>query len=213
MLRAMAVVLVLFLVSCSAKPAACAVENCTGCCDDKGACQPGTGLESCGASGAACTSCYTRHSVCTNQVCVVAPDGGGAGGGAGGGTGGGGGTVDAGPTTYPDGGSRFAYWDGGTCAVKTDCPCFSSDDCGPGFTCHSEDSTGVNVFCIPGARGAGLVGAGCIGEADCASAPCTDSTSSGMKCSALCGGAVDCVPSLPRCIDIGFGVNRSICSP
>ena len=205
MLRLMAVVVVLSLVSCSAKPPACA-DTCSGCCDEKGACRVGTDQSACGANGANCSSCI---GVCSNQVCVGSADGGGAGGG----TGGGGGTVDAGPTTYPDGGSRFTYWDGGTCAVKTDCPCFSSDDCGPGFTCHSEDSTGVNVFCIPGARGAGLVGAGCIGEADCASALCTDSASAGMKCSALCGGAVDCAPSLPRCIDIGFGVNRSICSP
>jgi hypothetical protein len=39
--------------------------------------------------------------------------------------------------------------------VKNDCPCFSSDDCGPGFTCRSEDSSGLNVFCVPGARGVG----------------------------------------------------------
>ncbi len=121
--------------------------------------------------------------------------------------------VDAGLTRYPDGGSLFRYWDGGTCAVKTECPCFSSDDCGPGFTCHSEDSSGTKVFCIPGARGAGLVGAACTGERDCLSALCVDSTSSGQKCSALCEVVGECAVPLPRCTYIGFGVDRSICSP
>ena len=149
---------------------------------------------------------------------MIVPDGGGAGGGTGGGAGGAPDAgndagIDAGPSTYSDGGSRYRYWDGGSCAVATDCPCFSSDDCGPGFSCHSQDSSGANVFCVPGARGAGEAGDSCTGEADCASALCTDSASSGMKCSALCDLAAECPPSLPRCIYIGFGVDRSICSP
>jgi hypothetical protein len=97
--------------------------------------------------------------------------------------------------------------------VKNDCPCFSSDDCGPGFTCRSEDSSGLNVFCVPGARGVGAVGATCAGEADCASALCVEASDGGKGCSALCESITDCVPSLPRCTYIGFGIDRSICSP
>jgi hypothetical protein len=141
-------------------------------------------------------------------------DAGPAGGGGGAATGGGGGsaTVDAGPT-YPDGGGLSRYWDGGACAVKTDCPCFSSDDCGPGFVCHAEDNSGLNVFCVAGARGAGLAGDACATEADCLSALCTDSTSAGKRCSALCSVAAECPATLPRCLRLGFGVDRSLCSP
>jgi hypothetical protein len=35
----------------------------------------------------------------------------------------------------------------------------------------------------------------------------------GKGCSALCESITDCVPSLPRCTYIGFGIDRSICSP
>jgi hypothetical protein len=141
--------------------------------------------------------------------------GGGATGGGGGATGGGGGATGGGggsAALYPDGGSRHSFWDGGSCATKTDCPCFSSDDCGPGFTCQSEDSSGLNVWCKPGTRGDGGVGAACAVEGDCESALCTDSNA-GMYCSALCSGDGDCPSVLPRCVYIGFGIERSICSP
>lgn len=124
--------------------------------------------------------------------------------------------VDAGarPGFYADGGSMHRYWDGGSCAVKTDCPCFSSDDCGPGFTCRSEDSSGNNVWCVPGARGDGGVGATCTGEADCLSALCVSgSGSTSSVCSALCDSVADCPAVAPRCTYIGFGVDRSICRP
>lgn len=121
--------------------------------------------------------------------------------------------VDAGVLPrYPDGGSQQRYWDGGTCAVKTDCPCFSSDDCAPDRSCHSEDATGLHVYCAPGARGAGQVGAPCTAEGDCLSALCTDSTTTGQRCSALCDVAAECPTTLPRCW-IGFGIDRSICAP
>lgn len=119
---------------------------------------------------------------------------------------------DAGPVTVDAGCCDF--WDGGSCAVKTDCPCFSSDDCPPTHWCHSEDDTGANVFCIPGARGTGLVGDGCTGETDCRSALCISSSTAGMRCSALCvEDAGTCHPSLPRCLYVGFGVDRFLCSP
>lgn len=159
--------------------------------------------------------------VCSNAVCGPGSvDGGGAGGGSatGGGTATGGGVgvdagVDAGLTRYPDGGTLFRHWDGGSCAVKTDCPCFSSDDCGPGFRCVSEDTTGLNVFCVPGARGAGLVGAPCTLESDCLSALCVTGSDGGNGCSALCETAAECAPAVPRCTYVGFGIDRSICSP
>lgn len=213
------------LLACSKSPCA----DCAGCCDESGQCQPGTGPYACGMGGATCANCMVQHAVCFEQACVLSYDGGGPGGGAGGGSGGGGGEAqdaggddagfddagsgDAGTTTWPDGGTLYRYWDGGTCAVKTDCPCFSSDDCGPGFYCHSEDTTGTQVWCVPGARGAGLAGDACTGEADCLSALCTDSASTGMRCSALCTDMADCPASLPTCQYVGFGVDRSLCAP
>lgn len=126
------------------------------------------------------------------------------------------GGLDAGPRrgVYPDGGSMYRFWDGGACAVKTECPCFSSDDCGPGFTCRSEDSSGTQVWCVPGARGDGGVGAACSLEGDCLSALCvTGGSASQSVCSALCDTAADCAPAVPRCTYIGFGVDRAICQP
>lgn len=121
--------------------------------------------------------------------------------------------LDAGASgRYPDGGTMYRNWDGGTCAVKADCPCFSSDDCGPGFVCRSEDSTGLAVYCVPGERGDGGVGAPCQTEADCVSALCID-RSAGSFCSAICSSAADCVPSLPRCLPLAFGPPQPICAP
>ncbi len=123
--------------------------------------------------------------------------------------------VDGGTSaTYPDGGTLYRFWDGGTCATKTDCPCFSSDDCGPGFYCHSEDSSGFNVYCVPGQRGAGLVGTACTGEADCLSSLCVSSNNDGGdRCSAICDVNAECHTTLPTCFYVGFGIERSICSP
>jgi hypothetical protein len=138
------------------------------------------------------------------------------GGGGGAATGGGGGSATGGGTgsdVYPDGGSWYRYWDGGSCATKTDCPCFSSDDCGPGFTCVSEDTSGTNVWCKPGARGVGSAGVTCTGEAQCFSALCVSGASSAQYCSGLCDTAADCPSSVPRCQYVGFGVDRSICVP
>ncbi len=97
--------------------------------------------------------------------------------------------------------------------VKTDCPCFSNDDCGPGFRCVSEDNTGTQVWCVPGARGTGAPGDVCTVEGDCASALCVEPNMGPSRCSRLCETANDCPPTLPRCLYIGFGVDRSICSP
>lgn len=208
--------LVAALAACAKSPCA----DCAGCCDSSGQCVAGTEQRVCGKAGATCADCTLQHAACFERACIPSYDGGGPGGGAGGGSGGGGGGDamdaggdDAGVTAYPDGGTLFRYWDGGACAVKTDCPCFSSDDCGPGFHCHSEDSTGTQVWCVPGARGDGLAGAPCTGEADCLSALCTDSASAGMRCSALCTDGADCPATLPTCQYVGFGVDRSLCAP
>ncbi|MHB8877501.1 MAG: hypothetical protein ACYC8T_27740, partial [Myxococcaceae bacterium] len=125
-----------------------------------------------------------------------------------------GGALDAGSLDAGfDAGAGSRYWDGGTCAVKTDCPCFSSDDCPPTHWCHSEDTSGLHVYCVAGTRGSGVAGAACTGEADCASALCTDSSISGQRCSALCDSPSECPAVLPKCLYVGFGVDRSICAP
>ncbi len=164
--------------------------------------------------------------------------GGGTGGSSGGGSGGSGGgladsgtadsgsndsgvidagAIDAGvPDAGADGGTSFIpgsrYWDGGSCAVKTDCPCFSSDDCAPSFYCHSENASGADVYCVPGARGDGGLGTPCTGEADCSSALCIEHTS-GDRCTVLCENMSECGNGFPKCLYVGFGVDRSICAP
>lgn len=206
---AVALLAIVIVVSCSSPQSACDSKSCPGCCTAAGECISGSSQQACGTAGGACIDCSQRHSSCdpTSRVCIIAPDGGGAGGG-GGATGGGTGT-----DVYPDGGSWYRYWDGGSCATKTDCPCFSSDDCGPGFTCVSEDSSGTNVWCKPGVRGAGGPGVTCTGEAQCFSALCVSGASTAQYCSGLCDTAADCPANLPRCQYVGFGVERSICAP
>lgn len=127
------------------------------------------------------------------------------------------GTPDAGQSTDAgtpvDAGNPSRFWDGGSCAVKTDCPCLSSDDCAPTFRCFSEDTTGLNVWCLPGPRGAGVAGDPCTSQTDCASALCVEPRVGPNRCSQLCDVPADCPSTLPRCIALGFGVDRSICSP
>lgn len=197
-----------FGVACGSKPP-CDASTCAGCCDVSGQCLGGTASAACGTGGSACVAC-TGAQTCGQGRCAVP----GAGSDAGASDAGSmdGGPLDAGPGDAGWQGSRF--WDGGACLVKTDCPCFSSDDCGPGFTCHSEDTTGLHVYCVPGARGAGGLNAPCTGEADCASALCVDADTTGMRCSVLCDeDAGVCAGALADCLTIGFGIERSICSP
>lgn len=170
-----------------------------GCVDSTGACQTGASHLACGTGGVTCTDCTLHHSGCVGQVCILQPDGGGAGSGGA-------------PLTYPDAGTTTRYWDGGTCTGQS-CPCFSSDDCGLTQYCHSLDTSGANVFCTAGYRGAGLVGAPCSGESDCFSALCVEASDGGKSCSALCDSATECVPALPKCLYVGFGIDRSLCSP
>jgi hypothetical protein len=103
---------------------------------------------------------------------------------------------------------------GRSCVAQTDCPCFSNDDCPADMTCHSFDSTGTQVFCVPGARGTGAAGVTCTGETDCQSALCVDVSNGRMACSKLCTQLADCPnPPFTQCLFIGFGVNASICAP
>jgi len=92
------------------------------------------------------------------------------------------------------------------------CPCFSNHDCPADHTCMSQDPGGNQVYCVLGARGTGVKGTPCSGEADCASALCVDDAQGGMRCSDECTGPGDCPASLPRCLLIGFGVNKQICA-
>ncbi len=52
-----------------AKPAeaaapGCGPSSCAGCCDDAGACQPGSTLQACGLGGTACQACDPGFDVC-----------------------------------------------------------------------------------------------------------------------------------------------------
>ena len=103
-------ILGLFASSCGTTSTACSSSNCSGCCDNQGACVTAVNAERCGANGAACQACRLGDA-CLLGVCAGATAGGAGGGGGstGGGTGGG---------TSTDGGSS----DGGTTA-----------DAGPAF--------------------------------------------------------------------------------
>jgi hypothetical protein len=46
---------------------ACGPATCGGCCDDAGACQPGTAQSVCGVGGMACLACDPRYDVCNPQ--------------------------------------------------------------------------------------------------------------------------------------------------
>jgi len=91
-----------WLSGCSSAPPVteCGPENCGGCCDGMGVCQPGETYGLCGISGLACDSCVQ------GQVCAVGKCGsggvgggsGGVGGGSGGGVGGGSGAGGGAPS-------------------------------------------------------------------------------------------------------------------
>jgi len=101
------------------------------------------------------------------------------------------------------------------CAGPGDCPCFSNYDCPATHTCTSLDDTGENVWCLIGARGAGVLGDICIGEADCETALCVEDNSpqETFRCSDRCDDGDDCPAELPRCLFIGFGIDEMICAP
>ncbi len=124
-----------------------------------------------------------------------------------------GGPSDAGSSdSGVDGGAHDAGADAG-CPTPTSCPCFTSHECPEGYRCESQDSSGSNVFCVPGARGQGDAGDVCTQEGDCGSALCLELDAPPNLCSDLCERGEDCPASLPTCLFIGFGVDQSICSP
>jgi hypothetical protein len=47
-----------------ATPVGCGPLTCAGCCDDAGACQPGSAKAACGAGGYACQACTSPIDVC-----------------------------------------------------------------------------------------------------------------------------------------------------
>lgn len=99
------------------------------------------------------------------------------------------------------------------CAVAGDCACFSNADCPAETRCHALDDSGTEVWCLPGARGAGALGEACTIDDDCASALCVEDANAELRCSILCTDETDCGGTLPRCLYIGFGVDESICAP
>jgi hypothetical protein len=60
---------------CQGMPPACGPNNCGGCCDIGGRCQPGTRDNACGSRGAACSNCTTNGRTCTEpgNYCAFFP--------------------------------------------------------------------------------------------------------------------------------------------
>jgi len=147
-----------FLESCG--PAKCSCPS--GCCDAKGACQPGTSTTACGKGGATCGTCTTGQN-CSLQVCTTPSTGGGTGGGsAGGGTGGG----SAGGGT---GGSTGGGTGGGTALP---CAATCAGCCTAAGVCDTGTTTGS---CGTG----GALCATCTGSQSCTANQCRDATCTG----------------------------------
>jgi hypothetical protein len=100
-----------------------------------------------------------------------------------------------------------------SCEVAGDCACFSNADCPAPTRCHALDDSGEQVWCLPGARGAGGLGEACTIDDDCASALCVEDSAAALRCSILCDTDDDCGGTLADCLFIGFGVDESICAP
>jgi hypothetical protein len=54
----------------------CGPQNCPGCCDQFGNCQPGAFPNACGTFGSFCQNCLQFGEECLNQQCVFIPDSG-----------------------------------------------------------------------------------------------------------------------------------------
>lgn len=50
-----------------APPPGCGASSCSGCCDDAGACEPGTATLACGVAGRRCQACNPSFDVCNPQ--------------------------------------------------------------------------------------------------------------------------------------------------
>lgn len=124
------------LSSSACAPAAsteCSPDNCGGCCDSNGVCQPGDAVAVCGGAGLACDVCVGSQ-VCSAGRCG---DGTGAGGGSGGG---GGGAGMCTPTTCAALGKNcgaVADGCGGMLACGTCSGAMCAMTCPAGFSCNA----------------------------------------------------------------------------
>ena len=62
---------IVLIVPDSGRASRCGTQNCAGCCDSTGSCQPGTTQDACGAGGDTCESC-TGNTFCAedNRPCA-----------------------------------------------------------------------------------------------------------------------------------------------
>lgn len=190
---------VLLLLGCPQAEVCDALTCSSGCCDAKGACQPGDLSYACGQAGHACSSCLPSQ-ICAAAQCIAAPPsgtggglgtGGGSGGSTGGGTGGAGGGTGfcASPTTI------------GSC-TGTDVYCNSTACCPAGYpyTCN------VTKLCYSSASQASAAcGASacdhCVTAAKCGDGVCNGNETSATCCSDCpCSGSATCDHASNACV-------------
>ncbi len=94
-------------------PRVCAPDNCGGCCDARGVCQPGGASDACGVHGEACSVC-SAGTACAAHACASSASGGGSGGSGGGSAGGGSGGAGGGSAGGGTGGGNGGGSAGGT---------------------------------------------------------------------------------------------------
>jgi hypothetical protein len=93
--------------------------------------------------------------------------------------------------------------DGGLPADAAPLTCAFNRECAAAERCECDETSGC--FCLPGARGTGVLGDACTTGNDCASAVCVEGPTGGTSfCSDECGDDGDCMEPLARCLDVAF---------
>jgi hypothetical protein len=93
--------------------------------------------------------------------------------------------------------------------------CFTNYDCAAAERCQNVGTADLPVACcVPGERGAGVLGDPCASEADCKSSLCIEVGVCGGTCTDECTDPSVCPPEMPQCIPIAFsGSDMMFCTP
>lgn len=230
----MGLVLLLAAACGTQEPAKCTTANCSGCCDEAGACI-GTASQSesvCGIKGAACRVCLPDQ-LCKVGACMHDPNanvggGGGALGGGGGSSSGGGEATGGGSAPCGSLGEaccssgalcnlNFICDRDGVCttapgvdAGPPHCGFVNEPCCSSGALCTASGTTCLSGTCIssaPDAGPAGAAGAACSVDTDCADGLCLRGTDfPNGYCSKSCTTTSNCTfPSRCGVNDTGVG--------
>ncbi len=226
------------LSACGTTSTRCNTNNCDGCCDVTGTCQPGAANLACGITGAQCQTCTTAQ-VCTAGQCVDSNSGTGGGSGTtGGGTGTGGGTTTGGGSGTTGGGSGgcdATLCPTGCCSMNGACVTAltpnrcgtGGDPCQPclgGETCASGVCTACNG-CIDASNGTcaagtsvtacGTGGSVCLAcdsaTQACVNGACVSASCDSTNCNGCCDGTTCVTPAMMSASRCGQVTNGAAC--